>query len=111
MEKSEYMSIFPTPSPNDVLMDSNSPTTNFLNEINSLKVPQGRRPPNNLMIDKCAFPGQAVKVLEKRPAPAAAAGKEEVGLAAGDEATCETKVEIQITKDGIKVISDKETTV
>lgn len=109
VENSEYSSIFPTPSPNDVNMDSDSPTTNFMNEINCLKVPSNKRPPN-LMIEKCAFPGQAVKVEGKSGANHNHQPPEkQQAIASGDET--ETKVEIQITKDGIKVISDKETTV
>lgn len=111
VENSEYSSIFPTPSPNDVNMDSNSPTTNFMNEINCLKVPSNKRPPN-LLIEKCAFPGQAVKVQGKSGANHNHQSPEkQQAIASGDEAETETKVEIQITKDGIKVISDKETTV
>jgi hypothetical protein len=107
-KNSEYSSIFPTPSPNDVHMDSNSPTTNFMNEINNLKVPTSHKRPPNLMIEKCAFPGQAVKVQGK---PSHNLPEKQQALASGDEGEKETKVEIQITKDGIKVISDKETTV
>jgi hypothetical protein len=88
-------------------MESKSPTSPYINKINSLNVPSIKRPPS-LLIEKCAFPGQAVKVLEKRPPAAEGA---EIGVPAGDGANHETKVEIQITKDGIKVISDKETTV
>ncbi|CAB3363361.1 Hypothetical predicted protein [Cloeon dipterum] len=100
--KYKYTGMFPTPSPNDVLMESTSPTTNMINELNaqrSLVVTAPRRPPN-LLIEKGAFPGQAIKVTEEKGV-----------VATGDEAPHETKVQIQITKDGIKVISDKETTV
>lgn len=82
-----------------------------MNEINNLKVPSNKRPPN-LMIEKCAFPGQAVKVQGKSGAHHHNQQPEkQQAIASGDEGETETKVEIQITKDGIKVISDKETTV
>jgi hypothetical protein len=98
-------------------MDSNSPTTNFMNEINNLKVPQTNKRPPNLLIEKCAFPGQAVKVQGKGGAAPLhhqqLQPEKQQALASGDDEgeITETKVQIQITKDGIKVISDKETTV
>lgn len=94
-------------------MDSNSPTTNFMNEINNLKVPSTNKRPPNLLIEKCAFPGQAVKVQGNKAANYQPPEKQQAPLASGDDEgeITETKVQIQITKDGIKVISDKETTV
>jgi hypothetical protein len=91
-----------------------------MNEINSrsssgnstggfLALPQYRaqRPPSLLIQEEAEVhkrvPGQAVPVLEVRP--------QAEGATQSCDIEHETKVEIQITKDGIKVISDKETTV
>lgn len=172
--KSSSISLFPTPSPSDVIMSSTSPTL-YLNDINNsrsnsvggnnggsyLALPgsnRAQRPPSLLIEEAAApdmgnlkkgllgnvsFPGQAVQVLEVRPQaegatdnpnatdhqhlpnPGASQSVDHAKIILHnpscnniddndeeeEEVDEETKVQIQITKDGIKVISDKETTV
>ncbi|XP_059489667.1 nicotinamide/nicotinic acid mononucleotide adenylyltransferase 3 isoform X2 [Neocloeon triangulifer] len=80
----KYTSLFPTPSPNDVLMESSSPS--FVNDLNKLA---GNRRPPTLLIEK-ALPGQAIKVTSK----------EEV-VTGSDRVPCMSSL-----RDYVKVISE-----
>ncbi|KAJ8878847.1 hypothetical protein PR048_019436 [Dryococelus australis] len=121
---------FLTPSPSDVNMESPSPTYGDAGHRESF--PSQRNGPtfihvecideesyvekisneeNTKRLGGVGFPGQAVQIIATASGDKVVNRKVSDGTDGASAEEPVAKVQIQITKDGIKVISDKETTV